>query len=288
VFEGDKVTDLIRRRYSCRSYQDAPIPAAKRAALAAFMADHCVGPFDNSVRLDLIAATADDQEALKGLGTYGFSKGATGYIAGAVRVDAPMALEDFGYVLEQIVLYATHLDLGTVWLGGTFTKSRFAEAIALEAKESLPAVVATGLAAERPRLLDALIRRGAGADQRLPWKELFFAETFGTPLTREAAGSYATPLEMVRLGPSASNKQPWRIVKDERGWHLYLQRSGRYRRRNALVGVADMQRIDMGIAMCHFALTCSELDLEGRWVAEASLAPPVADDSVAYIATWTT
>lgn len=286
MFEGDRVTDLIRRRYSCRSYQDVPIPAAKRAALAAFMADHCVGPFGNAARLELIAATADDQAALKGLGTYGFIKGATGYIAGAVKAAAPMALEDFGYVGEQAVLYATHLDLGTVWLGGTFTKSRFAQAMELVEDESLPAVVATGLAAERPRLLDALIRRGAGADQRLPWAELFFDGELGAPLTREAAGAYATPLEMVRLGPSASNKQPWRILKDGAIWHLYLQRSGRYRRRNALAGVADMQRIDVGIAMCHFALACDELGLDGCWAKEAASASQVADDSLIYTASW--
>ena len=29
--------------------------------------------------------------------------------------------------------------------------------------------------------------------------------------------------------------------------------------------MADMQRIDMGIAMCHFELTCRDLDLKGDW-----------------------
>ena len=68
----------------------------------------------------------------------------------------------------------------------------------------------------------------AGSDGRLAWERLFFDQAFGTPLTREAAGEYATPLEMVRLGPSASNKQPWRIVREGGAWHFYVQRNRYY------------------------------------------------------------
>lgn len=284
---GDEsVTTLIERRYSCRSYADTPIPPETRDRLTMFLNSHRTGPFGTEVRLELIAATKDDQDALRGLGTYGFIRGATGYIAGAVDAARPLALEDFGYVMERIVLYATALGLGTVWLGGTFTKSRFARAIELMAAESLPAVVATGLPADRPRGLDALIRRGAGADRRLPWEQLFFEGDLGRPLSRDAAGPYAEVLEMVRLGPSASNKQPWRIVKVGGTWQLYLRRSGRYRRRNAIVGVADMQRIDMGIAMCHFALTAEARDLTGHWTIEKSAVTQPVDDRTVYVATW--
>ena len=49
--------------------------------------------------------------------------------------------------------------------------------------------------------------------------------------------------------------------------------------------VADMQRIDMGIAMCHFALTAEELDLRGTWtVQESDIAKP--DALTEYIASW--
>ena len=172
---------------------------------------------------------------------------------------------------------ATDLSLGTCWLGGTFTRSRFADRIALRADESLPAVIAVGHIADQPRWIDGLIRLGAGSDKRKPWETLFFERTFTDPLSREAAGPYAVPLDMVRAAPSASNKQPWRIVKDAGRWHFYLQHTPNYK--------PDMQRIDMGIAMCHWALTAQERSLQGEWAVDP---PPIAipDPDTAYIATW--
>jgi len=286
---GVAVTELILKRVSCRSYASTPVAAETRAQLAAYLREHGTGPFGTQVRAELIAATSEDAEALRGLGTYGFVAGATGYIVGAVDPVAPMAFEDFGFAIEHAVLYATALGLGTVWLGGTFTKSRFARAIGLREGELLAAAVALGYAAARPRGLDALIRRAARASTRLAWDRLFFEGAFGAPLDRDAAGSYATVLEMVRRAPSASNKQPWRIVRDGASetvrWHLYLQRTRGYQGRNGVVGVADMQRIDMGIAMCHFALTAEELGLAGHWVREdPGLALP--DEQTSYVATW--
>jgi len=283
------ITDLICRRYSCRSYASTPVAAETQAQLAAFLREHGTGPFGTPVRAELIAATAEDAEALRGLGTYGFVAGATGYMVGAVNPAAAMAFEDFGFVIEHAVLYATALGLGTVWLGGTLTKSRFARAIGLRETELLAAAVALGYPAERLRGLDALIRRGARASTRLEWDQLFFEGAFGASLDRDAAGPYATVLDMVRRAPSASNKQPWRIVRDggtdRLRWHLYLQRTRGYQRRNDVVGVVDMQRIDMGIAMCHFALTAEELGLAGHWVREdPGLALP--DERTFYVATW--
>jgi hypothetical protein len=92
---------------------------------------------------------------------------------------------------------------------------------------------------------------------------------------------------MVRLGPSASNKQPWRVVERGAAWHLYIQRTPGYRERwvMRLLNIADMQRLDAGIAMCHFELTAAELGLEGTWAIEA---PDIErpDASTEYIATW--
>ena len=75
------------------------------------------------------------------------------------------------------------------------------------------------------------------------------------------------PLEMVRKAPSASNKQPWRIIKDQNTWHFYLMRTPGYldNRYLKIMKIEDLQRVDMGIAMCHFELTTRELGLPGDW-----------------------
>ena len=92
----------------------------------------------------------------------------------------------------------------------------------------------------------------------------------------------------MRLAPSASNHQPWRVVEDGDCFHFYLQRTQGYGRGSpafVLFGVADLQRVDIGIAMCHFELAARELGLEGQWEAhDPALQKP--DDTMEYVVTW--
>jgi hypothetical protein len=168
--------------------------------------------------------------------------------------------------MEAIILYATDMGLGTCWLGGTFTRSSFAERMGLRAGELMPAVTSVGYPADGLTLRDRLIRLGAGSEARLSWDRLFFDGDLGVSLSREDAGDYAAALEAVRLGPSASNKQPWRVVRDGGAWDFYLQRTPGYLRSNGgRRANDDLQRVDMGIALCHWELTALELGLQGRW-----------------------
>jgi hypothetical protein len=278
------ITDLIKARFSCRRYLEEPIGEEERRQLAGFIATNSSGPFGSPARFELVTATDADGQALRGLGTYGFIRNPTGFIIGAMA-EAGHNLEDFGYAMERIILRATDVGLGTCWLGGTFTKSRFAKTIGLKDGEAVPAVTSIGYPAGKPR--DDLIHRWGGGAHRYAWNVLFFDGRFGTPLPRKAAGKYAVPLEMVRLGPSASNKQPWRVVKSGDAHHFYVQRTPGYRESLAfrLLRIADMQRLDMGIAMCHFELTARELGLAGRWeVNEPAIEKP--DEMTEYTVSW--
>jgi hypothetical protein len=174
------------------------------------------------------------------------------------------ALEDFGYVFEYIILKATELGLQTCWLGGTFKRANFGSRLVTSDQEIIPAVSPVGYARRRRSLLDRTFRTFAGSKKRKPWRELFFDSSFANPLSPNKIGSWAQLLEMVRLAPSASNKQPWRIVLDRDGQtlHLYLSRTSGYGR---LFSV-DLQRIDMGIAMCHLALSAHELGIQGELI----------------------
>jgi nitroreductase len=278
------ITDIIQRRYSCRTYLPVPIEEGLRQQLEAFMSATQTGPFGTPVRFPLLAATEEDRTALRGLGTYGFIQGATGFILGVVQ-DGPKNLEDLGYCLEQVILFATDLGLGTCWLGGTFNRSTFAARAGLRAGEQMPAVTAVGHIASRRGLADRIIRRGAASDRRYPWPHLFFRDRPGQPISAEDVGPYTLVLEMVRLAPSASNKQPWRIIQDGSAWHFYLQRTAGHRSTTRLGRVPDLQRTDMGIAMCHWELTARETGLGGRWVVqEPAIAKP--DDLMEYTASW--
>jgi nitroreductase len=263
------IQDIIRQRFSCRSYIDEPIQETHRQALNDFLKTQQIGLLGTHARFELVTATQDDRQSLKGLGTYGFIKNPTGFIIGALD-QGPKNLEDYGYLLEHAILTATDIGLGTCWLGGTFTKSNFAKIISLRNEETIPAVIATGYIAEK-KGNDGRIRRYMNANRRLPMEQMFFTGTFGNPLTTEAAGLYAQPLEMVRWAPSASNKQPWRIIRIGDAWHFYLQRTKGYGKGTLLFSIlrlADLQRVDMGIAMCHFELTARSIGLHGRWIVE--------------------
>ena len=147
--------------------------------------------------------------------TPGFMFGA---VAGGEEV---MALEDYGYRLESAVLMATSLGLGTCWLGGTFTRSSFSRLLQ-PAKRRAPAGGDRGGQGRGAAQRDGGDHPGAGAVRQPPgvgcavFRWFFRARGW----TSAAAGKYAEPLEMVRLAPSASNKQP--VARRARGRRLAL------------------------------------------------------------------
>ena len=278
-----KVTGLIKRRYSCRSYRDEPLAESDRYEIKKFLSGKNTGPFGTAPGFTLLAAEPGDSGSMKELGTYGFIRNPAAFVAGYIS-EAGMELEDYGYCMEKIILKLTDMGLGSCWIGGSFRKSGFAKRAGIKSGEIIPAVAATGYIAERETLTDRLVKAGAGSKKRKPWHELFFDGRL-EPLHLPQGAPYAEVLEMVRLAPSASNKQPWRIINDSTGiFHLFMERTPRYTGTNRLLGLADLQRIDMGIAMCHFELTASEKKLHGKWTQKnKKIKTPGGWE---YISTW--
>ncbi len=251
-----------------------------------FASNWKAGPLGNPIRYLFTAASPNDSQALRGLGTYGFIKDPPAFILAAIR-DRPGALEDFGYLMELLVLKAADLEIGSCWLGGTFTKSHFARLMELESDETIPAVISIGYPHYQQAFLDRVSRVYAGSDRRLPWESLFFQDFWDVPLTKESAGDYLEALILLRLAPSASNKQPWRILMSDSGWHFYLRRTPNYPSPlfDFLLGLADLQRIDMGIAMAHFELGAKESGHHGSWhVSDPLLTQP--DQHLEYTVSW--
>lgn len=259
----EPITDLIRKRTSWRSFNGELLNENDRDQLQTFIDSDLGTPFGSKPRFAII-----DSEAIDKLGTYGFIAGAKHFIAGTAQ-ETQMGIEDYGYVLEKIILFATQLGLGTCWLGGTYNKQGFIDALGNTG--SIPATTPVGYPKKR-RSAARLIRWAAGSKNRKPWSELFFKEDLSV-LTEDEAGEYATALEMVRLAPSASNGQPWRIYLDGDRLHFHYQP-----RR----GYGSMNRLDMGIAMSHLDLTLTEQGINGRWAVETM----ETTVKFPYMATW--
>lgn len=272
-FFDQPITETIRGRTSQRSYEERPLDPGLRAKLASFLGEVRAGPFGSPVRIALCEAPEAGGRALRGHGTYGMIKGARAFLAGAVT-RGPFDLEDFGFAFELAILRATDLGLGTCWLGGTLDRSLFGDLVGLRPSERLPAVSPVGHATARRALRDQVVRLGARSATRKPWEALFFDGAFARPLSRAAAGPHAECLEAVRLGPSASNLQPWRVVRDPHSgaFHFFCQRARAYTVPDQLgLLKLDLQRADLGIAFCHFSLSAEQLGLEGRF---DMLSPP--------------
>jgi len=249
--------------------------------LKGFLSKNVLGPFGNRVRFELIDLTGKEHEEIKTLGKYGFIKGASTFIVGAVT-KGNLAMEDYGYCMEKNILVATHLGLGTCWLGGTFNRSASASRINKRDEEVVPAITPVGYPKGRKSIMDSTIRFFAKSSSRKAWEKLFFDGDTRSPLARSIAGAYELPLECVRIGPSASNRQPWRVVKekDKDVFHFYISRTPGYTERYPDVSLQD---VDMGIGMCHFKVALHEMNQKGSWQ-NVQLAP--SQRGLEYIVSW--
>ena len=159
-------------------------------------------------------------------------------------------------------------------------RSAFEHAMELESDEMMPCASPLGYPARKMSLRESMMRKAIRADDRLEFGELFFDGELDKPLTEEKAGNLTQLLEMVRLAPSAVNKQPWRVVVRDDVAHFYLRRSKGFGHGS----VFDMQKIDMGIALCHFALAAEESGMDIRFAIDDPKL--TADPDTEYIASY--
>jgi hypothetical protein len=255
--------EIIRARTSRRTYRTEQISIELLDAINRNIKAIVPGPLGTSIQFTLISLADATTQKLK-LGTYGFIQGARYFIAGSVE-PSTTAFLDYGYVFEKLILELTRLQLGTCWLGGTFDRGEFAKAIGLPDGHVIPAISPVGIATSSRGLGDRLIRLGAGSKNRVPASQLFFDKTSTTPLVMQEGQPLTSILESIRLAPSASNNQPWRIVSDGNLFRFYLCRKPGYQKAFSKV---DLQMLDIGIAMAHFDLVAQENGLTTTWQTE--------------------
>jgi nitroreductase len=255
------IQKAIINRTSKRSFQAQDLPDELINQINNILKNSSIGPLGNTINFDLIRKDSDENKKHK-LGTYGFISGARYFVIGQT-LPKKNAFLDYGYLLEKIILECTLLNLGTCWLGGTFDRGEFSKTITLKKENVLPAITPIGFPTTTRSLGDRVIRLGAGSRKRIDWEELFFWEETDVALRKESCEKDSSLiLEMLRLAPSASNIQPWRIILKNNTFHFYLKRKPGY---GKAFGKVDLQMIDMGIAICHFDLVAKELEKNPVW-----------------------
>jgi len=276
------IIEAIKVRVSSRTYSNTPMKDDLKRNMSDYIHSNDKGPFGNKMRFELLDLSEMERSEVRKYGTYGMIKNAKSYIVGVIQ-KGPKAMEDFGYCMEKNILHATKLGLGTCWLGGTFRRSSFGSKIGINADEVIPAITPIGHPSEKRSFRDSLVRFSAGSKKRKKWQLLFFRNDMVTPLSQDEAAEFTPVLESVRLAPSASNRQPWRIVKedDRTRFHFFCSRTKGY---DKLLKDIRLQNIDMGIAMCHFELAAKELGLQGKW---EEMEPEFDHMGTEYIVSWT-
>lgn len=249
------VKEVIKRRISNRTYEERSLTEEDKKKLLEFNST-LTNPFGVEVKVQYISKEkgADDVQ----LGTYGTIKGAKDFLAITVK-DQPYAMEAIGYQFENLVLYATDIGIGTVWLAGTFKRKDFINAIEIGEDDLFPCICPLGYPAQKQSFLEKITKASLGSKKRKDWDKLFFLEDFTKALTKADAGIYEDALEMLRLAPSATNSQPWAVVKEGNKFHFFCNY------KNTLNDdVKKIKHIDIGIALSHFHQTAMSKGLNGN------------------------
>jgi nitroreductase len=243
----------IHKRFSVRSYAGRSVDPSVLEQLLTF-AENASHVSNVPTRVALVSGIDAVKDVLTFMiGSYGFVNNAPHLLAGVLPEESETARIDLGYVLEQVVLEATRLGLGTCWITGTYNAERAGNALALTSGEVAAAVCALGYATKEGfgRLHTRIIRRLARGHKRKSLTEIVFSERWGESWSQQGTDpTLVAVLEHARLAPSAANLQPWRFIVDGNQVTLAMMRPS---------------WIDAGIVMSHVTVASIALERPGRW-----------------------
>lgn len=259
------IIQAIKERRSVRSYNHKPLSPDMIAKLQNII-DESYSLFGGnvSIRLKNFDLKGDFKPS-----TYGVIKGASDFFLMAIG-DGEESDLTAGFRFEQIVLKAWQLGLGTCWIAGTYKGSQFDRDESWPEGETLKIICPVGVP-EKQRFMEKVMRFTVGSNNRKPFSDLFFEDNFKKSLNPE--NKFAEPLEMLRLAPSSTNSQPWRVLVD--GSKVMFYYKPKY----------PITVIDCGIGICHFYETERYNGFNGKFVKETDV--PVPPENWQYLISYT-
>ena len=273
------ILTAIKRRVSVRSYSGNIVDSAKIEQLINF-AKNTKYLTTVSPRIELVSGVDKTNRILTSIiGLYDLVRNPPHLLIGIMPEESDIARIDLGYVLEQVVLEATKLGLGTCWISGFYNPKTAGNEVGLKSGEIVEVVCALGYPAKEilEQFYSRTIRRIAGGHHRKPLEEIVFYKNWGKSwLPEEEDPELVTILEHARLAPSGANRQPWRFIIRPENIVLALVLTkplgtGITNRLSPIVGVvkrnvlAKAQYIDAGIVMSHFTLVSEAIGQKGQW-----------------------
>lgn len=251
------ILQAMKERRSVRSFNGKPLSPELISELQKAIDDsYTLFGGNISIKLKRFSLEGDFKPS-----TYGVIKGASDFFLLAIGEGDESDLTA-GFQFEQIVLKAWMLGLGTCWIAGTYKGSQFDEKEKWPDGETLKVICPVGIL-EKPRMMEKFMRFTIGSNNRKPFSELFFEDEFKKPLS--ADNKFSEALEMLRLAPSSTNSQPWRVlVKNDKVMFYYKPKY-------------PITVIDMGIGICHFYETEKFRGFNGSFTKEVDFPTPPDD-----------
>ena len=138
----------------------------------------------------------------------------------------PGELENTGFLYQQLALWFDANELGCVWLGQAKAPGK----------------------SDGKHIVAMAFGQAAGS----PHRQL--AEFKRKPIDEVASDPKDERVQAVHLAPSGMNLQPWYLEKRGDGALLYRQKQ-----KGPISLLYKLTDLDMGIALCHYALACGHL-----------------------------
>jgi nitroreductase len=176
-------------------------------------------------------------------------------------------MENLGFCMQQLILAATALGLGTCWIGEMYVEEDLLDLVPdLAAGERIVALTPLGYAddSEPARMVQHLVRWGTEAQgDRKPLRALVSRDAWPIPWTSGLSAEddhLEQILDLVRLAPSWANVQPWHLIVDTFADDLQVIAAvDRTPTRGNVHEGKPYYRLDAGIAMCHLNLAAHAL-----------------------------
>lgn len=232
------IENIIEERRSVRSFNTEKPMTEKEAGVLREAIEDAESPFGGKVS---IALKEFNLQGTFKPSTYGTINGASWYFLMGTDSTEESQLS-LGFRMEQVVLKATSMGLGTCWIAATFKGTTFADAAEFPSDTPLQVVMPIGYPAEKKSMKEKLMRATLGSAKRKPMSDLFIVSE---------DSEYYKPLEMMRLAPSSTNSQPWRAQVDGDTVYFYYEKK------------SEASILDLGIGLSHFCLTAKTLGIEG-------------------------
>ena len=210
------IANMIPRRRSIRAYRAEAIDASTLADLNTFMGN-LIPLVPGAKVVGRIIPTEN--------GSF-WQKWKTPHFIAIFSDGTDDGLLNVGFMYQQLDLYAQSLGLGTCWVGlGSLNDSE-----PVPEGMKLAVMMAIGIPDNVP--------------QRTP-------EDFKRKPMTELSDLPDPRLEALRLAPSATNSQPWHVTHEGNTLHLWREELGLIKQRT----LGRMNKIDMGIGLCHLYVT---------------------------------